>query len=214
MHRQVQIINDSIFSKYDNETVVGSLNYFNDHILYVSNSVARTWDEMPREFKMKIYDKKYFLNTELFDRPHYTLPLIRYGIYEKNGKKVCLIGAIQSKKDNTSKEVTSIFNRTRFKVNKDVPIDENVTDVEPAHLIALSIFINFLHIESITEIEVPCLYVLDYQYHQIDNIKLMEEFQIEWTENKKQRFPERFLQAKQLLEKALNKEDMISKNKR
>jgi hypothetical protein len=210
LQRQVQFINDTTFIKYDNEIMIGSSSYFNGHVVYVSNGIARTCDEMPREFKITIYDKQYHYRTELFDRPHYTLPVLRYGIYEKDGKKICVIASIQNKKDETSKEVSSIFNKARYKVNKDISNEENTFEVEPSHLIALSIFINFLHNEGITEIEVPSMYVLDYQYHQKRNVTLMEEFKNEWPEYKQQKDPERYQKERQRLENMLNKEDLIS----
>lgn len=213
LQKQVQFINDTTFAKYDNEAVVGSSSYFNDHIICVSNGIARTWDEMPREFKIIIYDKQYQNITELFYKPHYTLPVVRYGMYEKEGKKICVIGSIQNEKDESSKEVSSIFNRARYKVNKDVPDEENIYGIEPSNVIALSMFINFLHNEGITEIEVPSMYVLDYQYHQKRNIEVVDEFNSKWTEYSQQEDPEEYQKEKKRLENILNKEDIISQNK-
>ena len=213
LEKQVQIINDNTFSKYDDEIVVGELGDFNDHILCVSNDIARTWDETPREFKMTIYDKEIY-DTEIVITPRYTLPLIRYGIYERDGEKVCLIGAIQSSDDGAwaSKEVTSTFNRTRYRVNKGIPANEALL-VEPSHLIALSIFINFLHNEGITKIEAPSCYVLDYQYHQKRNMELIEELQKEWPKSKQEQYPDEYIKVKQRIEEALYKEDLICYNK-
>lgn len=50
--------------------------------------------------EITIYDKQYYDNKELWNRPHYTLPVIRYGIYEKENRKICSIGSIQDKNNN------------------------------------------------------------------------------------------------------------------
>jgi len=213
LQKQVQFINDPTFVKYDNDTELGSSIYFDDNIVCVNNGIARAWDEMPREFKISIYDKQYYNKTELFHRPRYTLPVVRYGIYEKVGKKICVIGSIQKEKEESSKEVSSVFNRIRYKVNKDVPSEENIDGIEPSNVIALSMFINFLHNEGITNLEVPSLYVLDYQYHQKRSIQLVEEFNNEWTEYRQQEDHEEYQEEKIRLENMVNKEDIISQNK-
>lgn len=83
LRRNVEMIKDKTFQKYDEETYLGTLNKLNDHVICVQNVISRTWDETPREFKIIIYDKQYYNNKKLFYRPNYTLPVIRYGIYEK-----------------------------------------------------------------------------------------------------------------------------------
>lgn len=213
LKKQVQIINDTTFSRYDNEEIIGISSSFNNHILCVKNGIARTWDETPREFEITIYDQKYYHIPDPFYRSSHTLPVVRYGIYEKDGKKICLIGSIQNKQNKKSIEISSIFNRIRYKVNKGVLDYENINGVEPSHLIVLSIFINFLHNEGITEIEVPSLYVLDYQYHQIRNIIMQDEFYDKWTEYKKESSPEKYEEEKKRLDGMLNMEDLISQNK-
>ena len=221
LRRQVEFINNTTFAKYDNEAIVGSLRFLDSHILAVKNEIARTWDETPQEFKIIIYDKEHYQNRKLFERPHFTLPVIRYGIYEKNGKKICHIGSVQTKKNMLYKlltdkvptdEIKKLFNRLRYKINKGMT-DEGILETEPSHIIALNTFISFLHNEGITEIEAPSLHELDYQFHEKQNIIMVDNFQKEWTEYKQNKFPERYLEEKAKLEKALNKEDIISRNK-
>lgn len=91
LRKQVKMINDRTFEKYDEETYIGKIPFFDDNILCVKNGIARTWDENSRQFEIRIYDKKYFSNTELFVRPHYILPVVRYGIYEKMEKKYVIL---------------------------------------------------------------------------------------------------------------------------
>jgi hypothetical protein len=70
LRKQVQMINDKTFEKYDEETYLGKLDFLNDNIICIKNGIARTWDENSREIKITIYDKKHYNNTEIFDRPH------------------------------------------------------------------------------------------------------------------------------------------------
>lgn len=212
LERQVQYINDDTFSKFDKEKEFGPAVNFNEHIVCASIGISRTWDETPWQFNIKVYDKEHYANTNLYNRPHYNLPVIRYGIYEKDGKKVCNIGAIQSGKDEKSYEVKSVSRRACYAANQEVKADDQ-TSVEPSQLIALSIFINFLHKEGITEIEVPGLYTLDYQFHQKRNITMQKEFENDWTGYKQKEQPDRYKEEKKRLESMVNKEDIISKNK-
>lgn len=213
LQKQVQIISDTTFEKYDTLVEVGSLDFLDNNILCVKNGIARTWDETPREFEMKIFNKEDHYKADFYNKNCYIFPVVRYGIYERNGKKVCLIGSIQTKDDGYSNQITKSFNRIRYKINKNIPGDDIITNVEPSHLIALSIFVNFLHQEGITEIEVPSFYVLDYQYHQKLNITLAESFFKEWDEYRQEKYPDVYLEQKKILKSKLNKEELISKIK-
>ena len=177
------------------------------------NGIARTWDENSREMEITIYDKKYYEKQELFHRPHYTLPTIRYGIYERNGKKVCSIGSIQDKSDSYQKtDLSKKVNRKKYKANEGVPA-EDVQQVEPKHILSLSIFINLLNKEGITEIEVPSLYVLDYDYHTKRNEQILKDFKKEWSEEKIKKYPEEYKRCLHYFNKAYNKQDIISEIK-
>lgn len=259
LKKNVDIINDETFEKYSEETLLGKSKNLNDNIICVKNSIAKPWDETPRKFEIIIYDKEYYENKELFDRPQYKLPVIRYGIYEKENKKICYIGAIQNPKvcyseavlkikngKNNLNKVSKDFTRKKYKLNKgifesesieykryveknktiDKTIDktnnnvnkqisppENISEVEPSHLLALSIFVSFLHKEGITDIEVPNGYVLDYEYHQKRNIIMKKQFEEEWSEYKRKEWPEEYIINKKLVDNELNKEDLIIKNK-
>jgi len=213
LKKQVDMVNDSTFEKYNDETCLGKIEFLDNNILCVRNGIARTWDENSREFEITIYDKKYYDNKELFVRPNFMLPVIRYGIYERDGKKVCYIGSIQDKSDSYPKsELNKRMNRKRYMVNEGLA-DEDTQKVEPKNLLALSIFINLLHKEGITEIEVPSLYVLDYEYHEKRNKKILTEFKQDWTEEKISKYPEQYKREKYYFERSFNKEDLISEIK-
>jgi len=213
LRKQVDMVNDNTFQKYDEETCLGKVEFLDNNILCVKNSIARTWDENSREIEFKIYDKDYYNNKELFNRPNYELPVIRYGIYEKDGKRICSIGSIQDQSDSYEKStLDKKMDRKRYKVNEGIA-DEDTYKVEPKKLLALSIFINLLHIEGITEIEVPSLYVLDYEYHVKRNKKILSEFEEYWTEDEIKKYPKQYKRAKYYLERGLEKEDLISEIK-
>lgn len=220
LKKQAEMIKDTTFEKYDEETYLGRLECLNNHIITIKNGIARTWDENFRQMEITIYDKEHYTNKELWNRPHYTLPVIRYGIYEKDGKKICSIGSIQSKKDSLEEEeLEKKVNRQKYKINKDIP-EEDKEKVEPKNVIALSVFINLLHKEGITNIEVPSMYVLDYEYHSKLNKYLLKEFKEEWTRvdywdtrERREKYPEEYKNAFKVFLKTFKKQDLISEIK-
>lgn len=222
LKKQAQMMKDTTFEKYDEETYLGKLECLNNHIITIKNGIARTWDENFRQMEITIYDKEHYNNKELWNRPHYTLPVIRYGIYEKDGKKICSIGSIQHKADSSDEEnLKKKMDRQKYKVNKDIP-QEDTKKVEPKNVIALSIFINLLHREGITDIEVPSMYVLDHEYHRKRNKYLLRKFKQEWTKidywdrknrEKREKYPEEYKEAFQIFLKTFRKQDLISEIK-
>jgi len=134
LRKQVGMIKDTTLSEYDSETCLGKLECLDNNILFIKNGIANNWDENSREIQIRIYDKKHYHNDELWVKPHYKLPLIRYGIYEKNGRKVCHIGSIQSERisvldkeidsmDEDKKRMNNKMNRVKYKINNNVPIE-------------------------------------------------------------------------------------------
>lgn len=215
LRKQVEMIKDRTFEKYDKETYLGKVAFLNDNIMCIKNGIARTWDESSREFVITIYDKKYYDNMEKFDRPHYKLPVIRYGIYEKDGKKICCIGSVQNNNEEDKDDnLIQNINVARKKLNEGKFKKENYKEkVEPTKTLALSIFINFLNKEAITEIEVPSMYVLDYEYHRKRGIQLKKEFDKNWTEEEKNEYPKQYERARNYLSKNYENEDIISEIK-
>lgn len=216
LRKQVEMIRDRTFEKYDNETYLGKLNSLDGNIVCVKNGIARTWDENSREFEITIYDKRYYYNTDKFNRKRYKLPVIRYGIYTEDGKKICRIGSVQNKNDEKDKDddLNESINVARRELNKGELKKENYREkVEPAKTLALSIFLNFLSREGITEIEVPGMYVLDYEYHRKRGIELKRKFDTIWTEENKREEPRIYEEEKNYLSKNYEKEDIISEIK-
>lgn len=219
LKKQAEMIQDTTFEKYDEETYLGKLECLNNHIICIKNGMARTCDENFRQIEITIYDKEHYNNKELFNRPHYTLPVIRYGIYEKDNRKICSIGSIQDKsyEIGNEKNIKKKMDREKYRVNKDIS-KEDTSKVEPKNVIALSIFINLLHREGITDIEVPSMYVLDHEYHRKRNKYLLRKFKQEWTKDlwgreKREKYPEDYKKAFQLFLKTFRKQDLISEIK-
>jgi len=210
---QVQMAKDRTFNKYDEETCLGQSKMLGNNYICIQNKVARTWDEASQEMEITIYDSEHFHDENKRYRPQYKLPVVRYGIYEKDGERVCRIFSIQTgdtehPKDSVRKKV----DRARYKVNDGVS-EEGREKVEPKNLIALSIFVNLLNMEGITNIEAQGAYVLDYEFHDKRNRRLIKDFNERWTEEKKQKQPDMYLREKTYLDKSYGKEELISEIK-
>lgn len=200
LRKQVEMIKNTTFSKFNNPTYLGKIKFFNNKNLAIKNADARTWDEAFKEMKVMIYD----------NQNGYNLPVIRYGIYEKDGKKICQIGSIQN--ENPDEEKDKDIERKKYKINKGIS-DEEILKVEPKNVFALFIFINLLHQEGITEIEVPSLYVLDYEYHEKRSEQLKRQFEEEWPSNVKMDDLEEYQIALRYLKRNYKKQDLISEIK-
>lgn len=211
LKKQVEMLNDKTFDKYNEETFLGKVKFLDDNILCVKNGIAKSWDENSREIELTIYDKHHYDSGKKL-KPQYPLPVIRYGIYTRNGKKVCLIGSIQDKSDSYNKgELKGLINRKRYKVNEGVQ-EEDTEKIEPKNVLALSIFINLLHKEGITEVEAPSMYVLDYDYHEKRSKKLADKFEKDWTSVEIKRAQTLYISEKDYLNKNSNP-DLISEIK-
>jgi uncharacterized Zn finger protein (UPF0148 family) len=165
--------------------------------------------------EITIYDKEFYNQDEsrYVYKPHYKLPVVRYGIYEKDGEKVCRICSIQTTDTNQEKnKVHRKVDRARYKVNDGVS-EESIEKVEPKNLIALSIFVNLLNMEGITKIEAQGAYVLDYEFHEKRNKRLIRDFNERWTAEKKKKQPDMYIREKTYLDKSYGKEELISEIK-
>ena len=215
LRQQVQMAKDKTFSKYDEETCLGQSKILGDNYICIQNKVGRTWDEASQEIEITIYDKEFYHYDKgrYVYKPHYKLPVVRYGIYEKDGEKVCRICSIQTTDTNQEQnKVHRKVDRAKYKVNAGAS-EENKEKVEPKNLIALSIFVNLLNMEGITKIEAQGSYVLDYEFHEKRNSRLIKDFNERWTDEKKQKQPDMYLREKAYLDKSYGKEELISEIK-
>ena len=216
LKKQVLLAKDKTLEKYDEEVSFGRIPEFGDNVLCVKNGYARTWDEALREFQITIYDKEHYDNEQLIYKPQYTLPVIRYGVYENNGKKVCYIGSIQDNSNLHSGGLHDVLKkkveRSKYRVNQNID-GEEIQGIEPKQVIALSVFFNLLSREGITEYEIPSLPVLDYDYHIKRNEKLLRKFNERWDAEMIEGFPSGYARDKSYLERNYGKEDLVSKIK-
>ena len=197
---------DQTLSKYNDEQILGKLKSFNDDIITIKNIISHNWDENSKELRIKIFD------NDNYDSCYYiNLPVVRYGIYSSNGKKICRIGSIQNiefYKDSLSKYVDKV----RYKLNSNID-KEYIEKVEPKNILSLSILIDILNKEGIYDIEIPSMYVLDYEYHRKYYKKLLDKFNEEWTLDKKKNLPRYYDDDKKQLSKVYKKQDLISEIK-
>ncbi len=213
LSREVQMAQDNTFDKYDEETCLGQSKILGNNYICIQKKVARTWDEASQEMAITIYDKDCYHDDNKRYSSKYKLPVVRYGIYEKDGKKVCRIFSIQTTDTEQSKnDVRKKTDRAKYKVNDGVS-EGSTEKVEPKNLIALSIFINLLNMEEITQIEAQCEYALDYEFHEKRNKRLIKEFDERWTDEKKQEHPDMYAREKKYLDKSYGKEELISEIK-
>ena len=82
--------------------------------------------------------------------------------------------------------------------------------VEPKNILALSIFIDILSKKGITDIEIPSMYVLDYEYHEKRSRKIYKKFKEEWPEDRKKRSPLLYNEEENYFNNNYNKQDLIS----
>lgn len=216
LEKQVMLARDRTLEKYDDEVSLGPVEEFDNNILCVKNGYARTWDEALREFQITIYDKEHYDNERMVYKPQYLLPVIRYGIYETDGRKVCYIGSVQNTLRvhplASHEAVRKKIDRSKYSVNQGVS-QEDIEGIEPKQIIALSIFFNILNKEGITDFEVPALPVLDYDYHIKRNEKLLRDFNKRWTIEEQAEYPVRYEEEREYLESNYGKEDLVSKIK-
>ena len=218
LERQVKMMNDETLSKYDRETLLGELPSLGNNIVTAKNEFANNWDENSREFIFNIYDKNQYYNEELQVKPHMELPLIRYGIYEKDGKKICSIGSIQKRtkyvdeEDKRDEEINKVIDRKKYKVNKGIE-KEYTENVEPKNILALSMFIDILNKEGIEEYEIPTMYVLDYEYHEKRSKMLVDYFTEKWNEETIKEKPDIYKEDVYYYKNNFNKQDLVSEIK-
>lgn len=220
LEKQNKMLKDDTLNKYNNETYLGELQSLGDNILCIKNSYAESWDECNRQIEISVYDKNYYRQEDILIKPKCVLPLIRYGIYDKGDKKICYVGSIQHKNEGYQDEeyeqktkINKVINRKKFKINEDVP-KENTEKVEPTNILALSVFIDIMNKEGITNFEIPSLYVLDYEYHEKRSKEIYKEFKNQWNDQENQeKNPKAYLEALNYKERNYNKQDLISEIK-
>ena len=206
LEKQIKMMSDDSLSKYDNEVIIGNVKSLGNNILSIKNDVSENWNENPNEFRFRIYHGESYREDKYLNY-YYLLPLVRYGIYEKNGIKTCVIGSIQNKSINDfGSDFDKKMERKKYKLNKNIS-EEYIEGIEPKNLLSLALFIDVLIKENIYDIEIPCLYVLDNEYHKKWSKELVYQFQERYKGNNKKAYYE---EDKKTIERIYKKEDLIS----
>ncbi len=204
--KNISILDDTTFKDYDDSEIKGTDFYENQKIL-VSSSRTCLYDESNNEIKFILEDEKN----------RFCLPLIRYGIYEKDGNKVCEIGSIQDKYSVTNKryfkDYYEYINSLRTNINEGVNDKKLIYGIEPNKFISLLLFIRLLYEKGINNISIPSMYVLDYSYHVNHDKKVRFNFESKWTQELKELSPIRYEECYKEFLKQIDKQDSISRNK-
>lgn len=162
LQKQIDMYKDRTFSVFDTEMKICSLEEVKDVAFSVKNNCAMTWDEAPFELSFRFYD--YYYEDRNFGDIFFELPKVRYGIYKNGEERICRVGSIQ--KDVERQEVddyaAKALNRAKYMLIDD---KEDFEGLEPSKVLSFMIFIKFLKEMEIDKIEIPRLYVLDYNYH-------------------------------------------------
>ncbi len=162
LEKQIDMYKDKTFEKYDEEKKICSLDEIADLVINVRNRDANTWDESPYELCFRVYDD-YYIGSN-FGKIFYELPKIRYGIYEHDGEKICRLGSIQNNSIDyeTDEYAKKKINRLKYKL---VDNREDFEGIEPKKVLSFMIFLKLLKENGINKVEIPAVYILDYNYH-------------------------------------------------
>lgn len=200
LDREIAFLEDRTFDKYD----VVLNGYTNDNIFdtYMDNIIVAKRDENSFWFETVNNMSFDLINRE--KKLVYYLPSIHYGI--DNGK--CYIYGIQN---ISISESDKKLERDLYKLNKGInnPINH------PSFVLALKTFIDMLNKENITDIEVPLLEVINYDYHQMTGSRTKMMFERQWRDLSDLSEDEmvQYEIDKENYKKFVDKEDFISKNK-
>jgi len=205
LEKNIKMLDDNTFIDYQSGKKL-DINIKN-YDVYASSTLAKSYDEGIKEFHFIIKDN---------DKEMY-LPLIRYGIYEKDSKKICEIASIQDKNRKDyfpyDKKIYKDINRYKYKLNQGVE-DDLINDVEPNKLLSLILFIKLLDEKEVHYISIPSMYVLDYEYHDKIDKNMKDVFHGTWrNENQIAQSNEQYkYELKEYLNE-IDKQDIISELK-
>ncbi len=227
LYRETKAYEDTTFTFIRDWTKVGKIAGYD---IKVKNTPGTLYDENVNEMHIRLYDGEVY----------HSLPRIHYDIVDG----ICYIGAVQTDKAD-SRRIKKV-ERLLYKLNanvRDVESDEylaymrgesdyypeNISDVHPNFIMALTIFFDMLSSYGIKKVRVPFLEVLSYDHH----VLLSQEYEAYFTrlhgdydkyksktkEELKAMFAhdnyeyEAFMADKRLYDHYVHKEDFISRAK-
>ncbi len=204
LEKNINILKDRTFIDYLEEKTI-DVPFFKDY--KVTAFTHNTY-----YFNESINDMEFTISN---DEVGVKLPVVRYGIYEKNGEKVCEIGSIQhitsNYYDSKMIQLEKKVDRLKYKLNKDVS-EYYKYKVEPKSLISLLLFVGMLKEKGINKIIVPAMYPLANLYH-IKRVECYKTFlRGRWTKETAKTENSKFRQEVKLLDK-IDRIDEISASK-
>lgn len=156
-------------------------------------------------------NKKISIFIENNEFEHVLLPEIYFETIRNGDKNICYVYSIQTSKHN--------------KWNKNIKIEDSLVDIKKElrnkyvnykFVLALKFFIEILKENGISDIRVPLLQIFNYDYH----ISMSEEYKLRMTylenevrEGRLTYDSYNYVYNKELFDKVVDKQDVISKNK-
>lgn len=204
LEKNVNILKDNTFNDYLKEQSI-NVPFLKDYKVTALTYNTYYFNESMNDMSFTIYS----------DEVGVKLPVVRYGIYERNGEKICEIGSIQHMSTNyyDSKmiQLEKKVDRLKYKLNKDVS-EYYKYKVEPKSLISLLLFVDMLKGKGINKVVVPAMYPLDSSYHE-KRVECYKTFlRGRWTKETVKIQNAKFRQEFKLLDK-IDRIDEISASK-
>ena len=198
LDKQISFLkNDNIFDKYNTNmygyTANNIVGHYQDYYIVAEKQANNVAFETDTNMSFKLVDKE--------TRATYDLPMIHYAISDNT----CYIYGLQNKEEpNKDKKIE----RALYKLNKGIENNNN----HPSFVLALKTFIDMLNDNGISDIKVPLLEVLNYDYHAILGNRTKEMFDRQWSNNKPEDELEEEAYTEDLknVEKFAGKEDIIA----
>lgn len=225
MSRHIQFMKDNTFDCYDCETYLGEPDDFEGHVFTVKNEVSTASCETPNNFVIRIYPPDVYYSTKSTNHC-YELPIVRYGICEEDGEKVCYIHALQERKKGERKpEIRKLIDNLNKGVQDSKSLEyqhftdeggeyykDNITAVSASSVLSASIFLEFLKKVGIEKIKVASLHPFAYDYHMFQDAQRERDFNFEWNEERIKFDEESYKEALEEFQNRQGKSDLISKN--
>ena len=148
------------------------------------------------------------VENDSFIKIRFPLPQIYFEIINENGKKICYIYAIQATK-------YTIWPSDRKIADSLIDIKKQIR-YNYEYILALEFFIKILRENGIYDIKVPLLQLFDYDYHiSRSNVykQKMAILEKAISEGRLTSDDSGYEQTKEVYDKVVDKQDIISKNK-
>ena len=188
--------------EYNEEIYLCDLN--NYHVCYRFDS-AGAFCESNRKVSIFIQDD---VENDSFIKIRFPLPQIYFEIINEDGKKICYIYAIQATK-------YTIWPSDRKIADSLIDIKKQIR-YNYEYILALEFFIKILRENGIYNIKVPLLQLFDYDYHiSRSNVykQKMAILEKAISEGRLTSDDSGYEQTKEVYDKVVDKQDIISKNK-